>query len=243
MKYSMMVMLVTAALLSACGGGESPSPVAAPFGAQGLWSGTTSDNRTVSGIVLDNGHYWIIYSAMSQPALIAGGIQGNGSWKDGKFASSNAVDFNAEGYGVNAATVSASYTEKTSILGTLNYLNTVKTFSAIYNSFYETPLSLTSAAGNYSGSVLTPRGTGSGTFTVTRDGQFSGTGGGCTFSGKVIPHGQRSAFDMSITFAAGCLFSGTLAGVAYIDPATQRLHAAAPTADRTSGFLFAGVKG
>ena len=71
------ILAVTASVgfLAACngGGGSDPGPVAVTT-AEGLWSGTTSTSRSLTGIVLGNGTYWMLYSAPNNSTVIAAGI-------------------------------------------------------------------------------------------------------------------------------------------------------------------------
>src|SRR5665647_2276154 len=105
--FAMSWMLV----LTACGGGGGSGGTATvPVAdAQGLWNGSTSTSRSVTGIVLDDGSYWLLYSIPNVSSLIAGFVQGAGTSLNGSFSSSDAIDFNLSGQGVNNATVSASY--------------------------------------------------------------------------------------------------------------------------------------
>ena len=141
-------------VLAACGGGGGgnavPAPAAGPVSsAEGLWIGSTSTSRTVTGFVLDNGTYWILYSVPHVSALIGGFVQGTGSSLNGSFSSSDGIDFNVEGNGINTTTVSASYFSKQSFNGSVTYptLNQTFTFSSSYNSDYDQPPSVSAQIG------------------------------------------------------------------------------------------------
>lgn len=99
---------------AACGGGyvESdlsslPQPTATS--AEGLWTGTTSTGRAVAGLVLDDGSYWLFYTASDNRNILAGLVQGTGTSHFGSFGSSNSRNFHVEGVGIRAATMSGSY--------------------------------------------------------------------------------------------------------------------------------------
>src|SRR5471032_2974655 len=85
--------------LAACGGGggsDSAQPSAAPApvaNAEGLWSGSDTTSRSVTGIVLQDGTYWILYSIPHVAAVLGGVIQGTGTSQNGSFSSSDGVDF------------------------------------------------------------------------------------------------------------------------------------------------------
>lgn len=100
------------------GGGSDPGPTTS---AEGLWNGTSSNNREITGLVLDDGTYWFIYSAQGNSAVISGFIEGNGTSQNGSFTSSNGREFNLEGLSANDLTVNATYVMKQSLEGTAKY--------------------------------------------------------------------------------------------------------------------------
>lgn len=62
--------LLLVSLYACSGGGDTtPSPTtllaASP---EGLWTGTNDTNRTITGVVLDDGVYWFLYSAAGDPS-------------------------------------------------------------------------------------------------------------------------------------------------------------------------------
>jgi len=94
-----------------CGGGggyseRHPSSLPQPTApsAEGLWTGTTPTHRTIRGLVLDDGSYWVFYTAISNPNVLAGLLLGTGTSYSSSFGSSNTRDFNLEEAGVHAAT-------------------------------------------------------------------------------------------------------------------------------------------
>ena len=106
----------------ACGSGYGdrdfsslPQPTATS--AEGLWTGATPTGRTVGGLVLDDGSYWVFYTAIGNPNVLAGLVQGTGTSHSGSFGSSNTRDFNLEGAGIRAATMSGTYVPKKSFQG------------------------------------------------------------------------------------------------------------------------------
>ena len=99
---------------AACGGGYSESDVSSlsqptALSAEGRWTGATSTGRAIAGLVLDDGSYWLFYSARDNPNVLAGLVQGTGTSHSGSFGSSNTRDFNLEGAGIRAATMRGSY--------------------------------------------------------------------------------------------------------------------------------------
>ena len=144
--------------LSACSGsGDTPTPSAtAPPAspAEGLWTGTTNtNNRTVTGVVLDDGVYWFLYSSSGDPSLIAGVVQGDSSSQNGVLMSSNATDFSVERaipLITLKATVDGTYTTKQSLDGKIVYQNNAQAqdaFTTTYNSDYESAPDINAVAG------------------------------------------------------------------------------------------------
>ena len=246
-KISAFSASIAAALaISACGGGGGDSGSASTASAaQGLWIGTTTTNRTVTGLVFSDGTYYVLYSPVGNPTAIAGVVQGSGTTGTNTFSSSNARDFNLEGLGVLSATVSANYAAKQAFNGTVNYTNGgVTSFATTYNSAYETAPTLANVAGTYTGQVALSIGVQSATVIVSSNGTISGGGNGCALSGTATPRTDGNAYTLSITFGASpCFFANqTFTGVAYYNSATKRLYGAAPNAARTDGVLFVGTK-
>lgn len=60
---------------AACGGGYSASdmssmPQSTATSAEGRWTGVTPTGRTVSGLVLKDGSYWLFYTATDNPNIL-----------------------------------------------------------------------------------------------------------------------------------------------------------------------------
>lgn len=237
--------LAFSALLAACGGGGSSSPPAAPSSAQGLWVGTTTTNRTATALVLSDGSYYVLYSAVNNPAVIGGVVQGSSTATAGALASGDAKDFNLEGAGVVPATLAGTYTTKQSLGATVTYpAGAPTTFTSTYDPSYETVPTLATIAGTYSGTVAFSLGSQAASVTVSTGGEVTGSANGCSLAGLAKPRADANAYDVSITFGpAPCYFAGqTFAGIGYFNATTKRLYAAAPNAARTDGVLFVGTK-
>src|SRR5687768_1024693 len=93
------IVLYAVLLASGCGGGggsdgdntppQDNTPPENNADAQGLWIGTSADHRDVTGLIFENGLYYVLYSAPYQPGVIAGVVQGNGSTRGTTFTSTN----------------------------------------------------------------------------------------------------------------------------------------------------------
>jgi len=241
--------------LSACGDGgdtSTPSSTAPPASpAEGLWTGTTNTNRTVTGVVLDDGAYWFLYSMVGDPSLIAGVVQGGSSSQNGVLTSSNATDFNVE-RGIPPtliATIDGSYTMKQRLDGTIVYQNNAQPqdkFTATYSSDYESAPDINAAAGTYIGPVAAGENV---SVTVSATGAITGRSitdlspTGCTFSGLFKPRAHGNVFDVTITFngEGGCSNgTATVKGVGFFH--AGKLYSAALNSDKTNGVVFIGTR-
>jgi hypothetical protein len=235
-------------MLVACsnGGTDSHSNTAPPptaTSAEGLWKGTTSTGRTVGGVVLDDGSYWVLYTVIGNPTVVAGLVQGNGTSQLGSFTSSNTKDFNLEGSGIQDAMINGSYVEKKSLNGTIAYVSGSKgSFTSTYDADYELAPNTNLIAATYTGPIADGQ---SVTVTASSAGTLSGhSTDGCTFTGSFAPRAKGNVFNVTVTFGGGTCSNGTdtVNGVAFFDAATQRLYSAALNNTRTNGFVFIGTK-
>jgi hypothetical protein len=234
------------AALAACGGGgdDGGEPAQATQSLAGLWTGTTSNNRTAAGVGLSDGSYYVLYSVAGNPSLIAGFTQGTATVAGSSFTSSNGRDFNFEGLGVSSGTVQGTVTTRQSFAGTVTYPNSTVSFTSTYNAAFETTPLLSTIAGTYSGSVASSAGVQSSTGTISASGAFAASAAGCNATGRVTTRSEGNVYNLSVTFGPSpCIFPGqSFSGVAYYDAATRRFYGAAPNPARTSGMLFVGTK-
>jgi len=232
----------------ACGGGYGGSnasslPQPTATSAEGRWGGETLTGRTVAGLVLEDGSYWLFYTARNNPTVLAGLVQGTGTSHSGSFGSSNTRDFSVEGADIHAATIRGTYVPKKSFDATIAYFNgDTERFSSTYDADYEVPRNLTRVAGTYA--ELRPN-KHTVTVTVDAEGMLSGhSSDGCTFAGTLSPRATGTVLQTAVTFGGGACRQGTetLTGVAFYEAATNRLYSAALNRARTTSFLFLGTK-
>ena len=237
-------MICVGLVLCGCGGGGGDS--SSPSSAEGLWIGSASTGRTVSGLVLDDQSYWVLYSQVGNPAVIAGAFQGNGTSSNGTFTSSNGLDFNLEGFGIQPASVSASYATKQNFNGTATYPGPiVVSFTSTYSSDYDLTPSLSAIAGTYTGTAATSAGSEGATVTISALGIVTGLSvGGCSFSGSASTRSRGNVFNVSITFGGGVCVNGTstVTGVAYFEAPLKLIRSAALNGARSDGFIYVGTK-
>lgn len=252
MKGNLLVsiLLILAGSISGCGGSDdsssSPPPVAATS-AEGMWIGSSGSNRSVTGVVLEDGTYWFLYSQMGNPPIIAGVVQGSGSSQNGSFTSSNGKDFDFEGTQIFDVSVASSYVMKQTLNGTVIYANNAgqTTFTSTYDADYDLTPDVNLLIGTYLGSATTAGAPEAVTVTVSAPNSITGTGtSGCNFAGSVSPRSHGNIYDVSVTFAGGACSNGTstVNGIAFFDAATKTLHSAALNSDRTNGFVYVGTK-
>lgn len=231
-------------LLLSLAGCDEPPPTPVAGTAEGLWSGSTSSGRTLTAAVLDDGTYYVFYSAVANPNQLSGVIHGTGTSDDGTFTSVNTKDIGI-GASVLDATFAATYRGRQFFNGTIAYAGGTVTFTSAYTSAYDTAPALGVLAGVYQVQAGRSGGADLATITVAAAGTFTGSEqNGCTFIGSMSPRRRGNLFDYSVTFAgAPCVFAGTtLQGIWYFDLTTRRLFAAAPTSSRTDAVIWFGTK-
>jgi hypothetical protein len=233
---------------AACGGGYSESDLSSlsqptATSAEGQWTGTTSTGRTVAGLVLEDGSYWLFYTTRNNPNILAGLVEGTGTSHSGSFGSSNTRHFNLEGAGIRSATMNGGYVPNKRLHGTIAYFTgDTESFTSTYDPDYEVAPNMTRVAGTYTGLRADHH-----TVTVTVDaaGTLSGhASDGCTVAGTLSPRAKGNVFHTSLTFEGGACRDGseTVTGASFYDPATSRLYSAALNSARTTSFLFLGTK-
>jgi hypothetical protein len=236
--FSLLLTLSLAACSSGGGDSSNAAPAATTTGtAEGLWTGTlvdesTSDTRTVKGAVLDDGTYWFLYSAVGNPALMAGALQGDSSMQNGTFASSKGLDFSNELALILPVPVMAHYVMEVNLTGTVTYPGgKALTFTSTFDTEYNVVPVFANVAGTYEGSVfgfphtitVDPSGAITVTTTVGHQSSPSGIELGCDFNGSLSTRSQGNVYNISFTPSNACtiaeLLGRTFTGVAFFDAA------------------------
>jgi hypothetical protein len=278
MRHSLLKVLATAiagsAFLAACGGGSSsadsgstasagnntgsagdtqnPSPVALPTTViSSVFDGHIDTNQPITAFLQDDGSYFIVYSDAAAPQNASGAIMGSGTLNGGSFSSSDGLDVALAGSGAQTAasvTLSASYTAKTSLNGTVSYTTggQIKTFTSNYNNAYESLPSLSALAGVYTGTITTKDQVEANIeLTVTADGKLSGTlPCGCSITAQLVPRSDGTAYDATLAFTGGNHpFSGkSFAGNVYLDTTAHRLYIVGKLTDSSDRAIFVGTR-
>lgn len=271
--------LVFTAMLAACGSGEgggegggaTSTPSLAATSAEGRWTGTSSNGRSFSGAVLDDGTYAFLYSVVGQPDVVAGVLYGTRAESgQGVFTSSDGLDLLVEGLDVDAVSsrwnvywvnLAARYVQRENLNGTLTYTDgSTVTVAATFAPEYDDTPDLTKIAGTYTGLVNYDSQTHINTVTVLPDGTFTippftllpygGTAGPgafkCGQTGVLSPRAHGNIYDLVFTNDAGgiiCPRKTTHRGIAFFETATNRLYVLAlMDATLYHVFPFMGIK-
>ena len=216
--------------------------VPAPVTAEGQWDGLTNTNELVIGFVVDDGTFYLLYTTQSgAPVPSVGFVQGTLGYSNGQFNSADALDINLTGAGARNASVSGNFVPRQSFNGSVTEGAQVTTFTSGYDSVYDQPANLSTAAGFYSGLAATTATTTNASLSISANGAFSGSLPGCPFNGMLSPHGNVNVYDFSITFqGGGCTFgNSTLTGIGIYRVGWVMM---APNSGRSDGFLFVSVQ-
>ena len=234
--------------LLGCGGGGSSAPAVTPV-IQGVYQGTSSNGKTLNALVLEDGSFWNIYGIPSGSAISVQGVAtGSSSASNGAFTIAF-KDFYAPGISPVSGTGSGAYSGS-NLLGTLTEDGVTGSFSLTaplttnYN--YNTPASISSITGSWSGGLLDGA---SASVNILATGTVTGTSSlGCSFTGTISsrPSG-KNVFNISLTFgAAPCaLPNQTASGVALtypLDNGKNQLVGGLITPSQTAAMAFFAVR-
>ena len=239
---ALALALLASLALAACGGGggssgqtagdsSQPTPPVVPPVVQptatvdGFYDGSDSRGQSITGVILSDHSFFLLYSQPDDPATLAGAVFGNGDARNGSF-SANAQDIRLDG-SVQAVGLSASYQPKQTFDGMLSYAdNSSASFSTRYNPAYESTPTLAALAGVYHGTIATPGEHEDLTLTVDADGNMSGPLlCGCNVSAVAAPLDTGNAYRVRIEFTGGDhpLSDQVFDGTAYLDATSRRL--------------------
>jgi len=245
--------------LTGCGGGGGDSDTSNPTApsvrstAEGAWCVTGSSDAVKLFTLLDDGSAWGFYGKGN---CISGFTELGGIYHGTYTADGHNVSITGTQFDITAATASSANFSGTVLpKGPLSLTQdgtSYPTFSGLYRTAYDTPASLSSLAGRYSGggfitistydvfnSDLTVSGS---TVNIPADAN------GCSASGTVTPHktahGTVNLFDLSLQFSgANCeLGNGAIVtGIVFQNDSNTEFQALAFTPDE-KGFFFVGAR-
>jgi hypothetical protein len=233
---------------SGSGGGGSGQPEEV----EGVFSGIASSGYTFWIIILPNDELYGIYGTVrGNQLLLDGMLTGQGATNSSGYTGS-VTDFFYTG-SVKSGTFSASDFTGASLDGTLTEGETVTTFTGgsvlgsvwDYGTTFQTPASLSSISGSWTGTLLDGMTT---TVAIGSTGSVTGSSSGCSFTGTIVPDSsQTNFFDVSLTFGGSpCAFpnqTGNGIGVEYLlsDGVTNQLLVAV-TVGNSAGTVFAAER-
>jgi hypothetical protein len=241
--------------LDGCGGNDDPAPIPdrslelqiVPI--SGTLLGTSSTSRSLITVIqqlFPGDVAWIIYSSSGNSGSVAGFIQAPESSIGGSLTSSNAKDFNFESNHLDNDTISASYAPHGAFSGLIMNTSTNQnvTFTTNFSAVSDVRLFVPDIVGSYAGSASFFGLTETASMTIAASGGITGTTArGCHFTGTVAPSGENY-FTVSLSFVStGCQGGlGALSGIGYYDANAHKLYTPAVDSQRTTGFIFVGVK-
>jgi hypothetical protein len=234
------------------GGAVSASGVNSTGDGQGVYSGTAPSGYTFSIIILPNDKLYGIYGTIhGDQLLLYGMITGQGKTNSSGYTAS-VTDFFYAG-SAKSGSFSASHFTGASLDGTLAEDGTVTTFTGTsvlgsvwdYGTTFQTPASLSSISGTWTGTLLDGMTT---TVTISSTGDVTGSSSGCLFTGTVVPdNSKKNFYDASLTFSGSpCAFPNQTAngiGVEYLlsDGVTNQMFMAV-TVSNSAGTVFAAER-
>lgn len=255
LRFSLAI-LTTASLLAACGGGgdstsatpapTTPTPTTPVTKVEGYYTGAVSTGTQFQLLALENDQvYALIGNTDSQGVFrVSSLIEGAGTSANGSFSVANAKEYVSSGQ-VFTAAISGSFSPRTTVMGSVASSSGTASFTgtapATASLNYDTPASINTVSGSWTGSTLAGEGV---TFSVAATGAVTGTSAlGCRFTGSAAPRASgKNVLDVSVTFGpAPCLLpgvTGTGIGVSsLLTNGKRQLLLAVTNSGRTAGTV------
>ncbi|MCF7694686.1 hypothetical protein IHE31_04030 [Mycetohabitans rhizoxinica] len=241
-KYNKLLAAIVLAFTQyGCGGGDGDVS-SSVTDAQGLYSGITSKNQTISALILDDGSFYALYVNPSSLGVVVGNVKAS----DGKLSSSDIIDYDLTNAETHKTTISATYAPKGRLDGTLSYPGTngnSVTFTIDYDTDYEKTPTLTAIAGTYGGTskgLNTSDPTG---VSIATNGYIALDSGTCKAKGTIAPRTSGNVYSMTLNFdeSPSCTYSGQmLSGIAGVDD--NEVIMVARASDTSHPLLFHGTQ-
>lgn len=236
----------TTLALAACGGGGSSSAPSTLSSVVGAWEDQTSPRRTLAALILSTGAHWRFYRNSSDNSM--GFEQGTASATGSAFQAS-VMDY-PNGFTARSTSVSAQIGHNT--------LTGTRTWTAGSDDFALTPMPqaefdiahaplINDIQGNWSGTLSSGSSSSAATFVLQSNGTFTGSNGGCQYSGTLSPMSGTNAYQVNWNFVlSSCTFttaSPTGLALAYHPTGSStQLFVAVQDASHQSGWLFTATR-
>ena len=241
-KLKIGLFSLSAALLTACGGGGSGSGSTPVNTAEGLWQGPSTTGATVTVAVLENGESW---GGATVGNTLVSALAGNASGNGTSFSASGSEFYFASNT-VGTSTLSGTVTQKQRIQANSSAGGSV---NLAYNSYYDQAVTAADIAGSYtlsgrSASYSIP----AMTFTISPTGSFTIVQTGCTTTGTATPRASGKAIVNVTATGTGsscALSSGvSMSGIAVLDKSVtpNALFFIALNSAKTDGLVLLGRK-
>lgn len=226
-------------------------PPPAGTSAEGAWlpiivaGGTYT---TYSMVVLENGRYWIFYSATAAGRGVVPFLRGTSVSAAGRFTSSDLTHYPVSGAATGPGSIVGTYVPGASFSSTLTFNGISAGFSgypqAATRYDYQARPDLARFVGAWAATALDGS---SQALTIAADGSFSSTAAGCTSTGTLVPRASgKNVFDFTLRRGATCPAAGsTFTGIALLSQlasGTQTLNAAGVSADAATGTSLTGQR-
>lgn len=214
--------------------------------AQGVYSGSTNQGQTVTGIVDKTNKFWFLYTPPYKSG-VTGFITGDLKVSGKTAQSSNTKDYFFGGSTVYSTTVNADIETKKSLNGSIAY---TASNQVTFNTNYDSVLSsyvpkLSDIMGTYKGTSAIVQGVEGATVYIANNGEVSGLGiSGCKFTGNTTVVSGTPYFKLSLIFGnSPCYMAGqAVNGIIYYDAANKALYAVAENSNRQNAVLFLATK-
>ena len=208
--------------------------------AEGFWSGTSSDNRLVTGLVTADGEGYFIYSEQNSSVFAGVSISSFVNTSEGVL-SSESTDFSFEGLSLYDLSISADVTPGASLNAILDYGSLgQRTASLSYLNYYENTASLSNITGSYNGFSAVSSGIENTQISIDSNGRLNGLSQlGCAVKGYVSPRDRGNIFNLSISFnSSQCLYQYQVFKGVLVKTESGQLIAIAPNNTSTDAVLF-----
>lgn len=192
-----------------------PSPSAA-----GPWRGTTDKGQAVNIFILDDGRYYILYTAAGTQTY-DGVIYGTAATAGGSFTSTDLGDYavrpTSSGFIGGDRPINGTFVPRTS----LQLSNGQSSVAAIYDTAFDTQVPLANLAGTWAVSVGHITQSANTTAVMDSLGHMTVTFLGCDLAISITPRGTTNVFNMVVVSTRGECHR--VAGEFFYDAANQKI--------------------
>jgi len=199
--------------------------------AEGIWRGTTDLGQPVTVVILDDGTFYIVFSAQGTTTE-AGVLHGSGSSVNGNFDATSIKEYplspSKPPLSGGAAAIHGTYVPRTTLQLTIGS----SSVTASYDPTYDQPGNLASLAGTYQGFVGHITEQAPAMSIMDSGGNLTISGTQCVTAVSATPRGTVNMFNISVS-SSSC-YNGP--GIMFYDSAGKKLYALAAFYNGLLGF-------